>query len=148
MDYGRLRGRLAPDVFERFRRHCGIPYRVCDAGVAKEVLEPPRIHASVGQRVSGRMPELPACRRLSVAGSAAEESGRALERGCEPCFTGLSGAACSWTWRRESRRLGVMDAAHFAFFCFLTFLPCFLLSFSSRTRKKISIERRRSSSGQ
>jgi hypothetical protein len=57
MDYGRLRGRLAPDVFERFRRHCGIAYRVCDAGVAKEVLEPPRIHASVGQRVSGRMPD-------------------------------------------------------------------------------------------
>jgi hypothetical protein len=25
--------------------------------VAKEVLEPPRIHASVGQRVSGRMPD-------------------------------------------------------------------------------------------
>jgi hypothetical protein len=32
---------------EWFRRHCGIAYRVCDAGVAKEVLEPPRIHASV-----------------------------------------------------------------------------------------------------
>jgi hypothetical protein len=55
MDYGRLGARLAPDVFERLRRHRGIAYRVRYAGVAKEVLQPSRIHASVGQGIPGRM---------------------------------------------------------------------------------------------
>lgn len=55
MDYGRLRGRLAPDVFERLRRHRGIAYRVRNAGMTQEVLEPARVHASVGQGVAGRM---------------------------------------------------------------------------------------------
>jgi transposase len=50
-------GRLAPDVLERLRRHRGIAYRVRDAGVAKEVLQSPRIHASVGQGIAGRMPD-------------------------------------------------------------------------------------------
>jgi len=36
------RGRLAPDVLERLRRHRGVANRVRGAGVAKEVLQPPR----------------------------------------------------------------------------------------------------------
>jgi hypothetical protein len=51
------RGRLAPDVFKRLRRHRGIAYRVRNAGMAKEVLQSARIHASVGQGIAGRMPD-------------------------------------------------------------------------------------------
>jgi hypothetical protein len=45
-----IAGRLAPDVLERLRRHRGIAYRVRYAGVAKEVLQPPRIHAPSANR--------------------------------------------------------------------------------------------------
>jgi hypothetical protein len=54
MDYGRLRGRLAPDVFERLRRHRGIAYRVRDAGVAKEVLQMRRMSIPFTARARSR----------------------------------------------------------------------------------------------
>jgi hypothetical protein len=38
MDYGRLYGHLAPDVFERLRRHRAVAHGVCNAGMTQEVL--------------------------------------------------------------------------------------------------------------
>jgi hypothetical protein len=46
---------LAPDVFEGFGRHRGVAHGISDARVAKEVLEPPGIHAFGRQRVAGAM---------------------------------------------------------------------------------------------
>ena len=55
MDFGGLRGHLAPDVFERLRRHRGIAYRVRNASVTQEMLQSACVHPSIGQGVAGRM---------------------------------------------------------------------------------------------
>jgi hypothetical protein len=54
-DYGRLRGRLAPDVLERFGRHRGVSDGIGDRGVAKEVLKSARVYPPIGQGVTGRV---------------------------------------------------------------------------------------------
>src|SRR5262249_15415595 len=46
---------LAPNVPERLRTHCCVADGIGDAGVTKEVLESPRVHATVGEGVTGRM---------------------------------------------------------------------------------------------
>jgi hypothetical protein len=53
----RNQGRLAPDVFERLRRHRGVAHGVRNAGVSEIVLEASSIHSTGRQSVARRVPE-------------------------------------------------------------------------------------------
>src|SRR5271156_4175246 len=46
-----------PDILERLGRHRGVTQRVCDAGVAKKVLQASRVHAPPSQGIARAVSE-------------------------------------------------------------------------------------------
>jgi hypothetical protein len=79
----RLTRHLSPNILERLWRHCGVAHRIRNRGVAQKMLKPPRIHASVRQRIAGAVPEhvdVHCKRQLSEnATSSAEQNRRNID---------------------------------------------------------------------